>query len=77
MVNTSQIREHMEVVANDGEHVGTVDHFDEADGIQLTKSDPAAGGQHHWIKADAVASVDDKVHLRCTADEARLSKRQA
>src|SRR5579871_3636352 len=39
MVDTSQIQEHMEVVANDGQHIGTVDHLDGQKGIKLTKND--------------------------------------
>jgi hypothetical protein len=54
MVNASQIREHMDVVGSDGQHVGTVDKLC----IKLTKSDPAAHGQHHVLNLDAVASVE-------------------
>ena len=43
MANASQIREHMEVVGSDGEHVGTVDKV-EGDRIKLTKDDPQAQG---------------------------------
>ena len=38
-----QIREHMEVVGSDEEHVGTVDKV-AGDRIILTKSDPESGG---------------------------------
>ena len=48
MVDASQIREHMEVKGSDGKHVGTVDHMENGR-IKLTKSDPASGGQHHYI----------------------------
>lgn len=64
-VNLAQIREHMEVVAPDGGHVGTVDKV-EGRQIKLTKNDPAAHGEHHLLDADQVASVDDKVHLNST-----------
>jgi hypothetical protein len=77
MIDTSQIREHMEVVANDGAHVGTVDHIDGMDKIRLTKSDPTSGGTHHWIGLDQVGNVDDRVHLRCSAEEARRLQRNA
>ena len=40
-----QVREHMEVVGSDGEHVGTVDTL-RGDRIILTKSDSDAGGVH-------------------------------
>jgi hypothetical protein len=77
MLDTSQIREQMEVVANDGAHVGTVDHLDGTDKIKLAKNDPASGGQHHWISIDQVNNVDDRVHLRCSAEEARRVQRNA
>ena len=45
----NDIREHMEVLGSDGEHVGTVDHLEGEDRIKLTQSDAAAGGRHHFI----------------------------
>lgn len=48
MVDASQIQEHMEVKGSDGKHVGTVDHMENGR-IKLTKSDPASGGQHHYL----------------------------
>ncbi len=68
-MQTKQIRERMEVVGADEEHVGTVDSVDEAQ-IKLTKSDPAAGGEHHFIPLAWVDSVDEKVHLSMDAEEA-------
>lgn len=71
MANASQIREHMEVIGSDGQHVGTVDKV-EGDEIKLTKNDPQAQGQHHYIPINLVASVEqDSVQLNLTADEAR------
>ena len=71
MVDASQIKEHAEVVGSDGAHVGTVDHLD-GQRLKLTKTDPAAGGEHHYIHLDSVASVEDgKVHLNRTAAEAK------
>lgn len=72
MPDTSQIREHMEVMGSDGQHVGTVDHV-EGDRLKLTRKDPAAGGQHHYISADLVDHVDAHVHLSQSADEVRRS----
>lgn len=60
----------MEVVGSDGQHVGTVDGVD-GQRIKLTKQDPAAQGEHHYIHIDSVASVDEKVTLNRTAAEAR------
>ena len=71
MANASQIREHMEVVGSDGQHVGTVDRV-EGDRIKLTKNDPQAQGQHHYIPLNSVESVEqDEVRLNLSADEAR------
>lgn len=70
MADASQIAEHMEVVGSDGLHVGTVDHVN-GQRIKLTKSDQAAGGEHHYIHLDSVASVDEKVKLNRTAAEAK------
>lgn len=71
MADASQIREHMEVLGSDGQHVGTVDKI-EGDRIKLTKNDPQAQGQHHYIPLDSVASVDQNgVRLNMSADQAR------
>jgi len=66
----SKIKEHMEVVGSDGQHVGTVDHMEGKDKIKLTKHDPAAQGHHHLIPVKWVANVDNKVHLSKTKNEA-------
>ncbi len=65
-----RVAEHMEVVGTDGSHVGTVDKV-RGDRILLTRSDSDAGGHHHSIPSRWIQSVDDKVTLRKTADEAR------
>jgi hypothetical protein len=79
MVDTSQIREHMEVIGADGVHVGTVDHMD-GDRIKLTKKDSSAdvvegtsmhSGHHHYISVGLIAGVEgDKVRLSANADVA-------
>ena len=67
----SQIREHMEVVGKDDEHVGTVDKI-AGDRIILTKSDPESGGAHHSLSCSDIDRVEgDRVILDCTADDAR------
>jgi len=65
-----KVTEHMEVVGSDGEHVGTVDK-NRDDRLILTKSDADAGGRHHSIPSRWIASVDDKVTLTKTAQEAK------
>ena len=51
-----QIRPHMEVVDNRGQHVGTVDSC-EGNRIKLTKSD-SSSGQHRFLQLNQVESVD-------------------
>lgn len=65
------VREHMEVVGNDDQHVGTVDKI-AGDRIVLTKSDPDSGGAHHSLSCSDVDRIDgDRVILDCSADQAR------
>jgi hypothetical protein len=71
MADSTQIQEHMEIVGSDGEHVGTVDRLDGAR-IKLTRTDPAAGGEHHFIHVDSVEAVEGgKVRLNRTGAQAR------
>ena len=66
-----RIREHMEVVGSDGEHVGTVDRI-AGDRIILTKSDRDSGGVHHSIGCTMIDEVeDDKVVLEMKAERAK------
>jgi hypothetical protein len=66
-----QIREHMEVVGSDGEHVGTVDKT-AGDRLILTRSDPESGGIHHSISCSDIDRIEkDKVILDCSADQAK------
>jgi hypothetical protein len=65
------MREHMEVVGNDDEHVGTVDRI-AGDRIILTRSDPDSGGVHHSLSCADVDRVEgDRVILDCSAEKAR------
>jgi len=57
-----QIQEHMEVLGSDGRRVGTVDRV-ESDRIKLAKDD-SPDRKHHYVLLSAVASVDQKVHLK-------------
>ena len=66
-----RIREHMEVVGKDDEHVGTVD-CTRGDRLILTKSDPESGGKHHSLSCSDIDRVEgDRVILDCKADEAK------
>lgn len=78
MADTSNIREHMEVIGADGVHVGTVDRVEEGR-IKLIKADSGAeiegvadgGRHHHYIPAGLIAEVEgDQVRLSANADVA-------
>lgn len=71
MVAPTMIKEHMEIVGADGVHVGTVDHMEGTDQMKLTKDDPDAQGEHHFIPLAWVDHVDKKVHLKQSGAEAR------
>jgi hypothetical protein len=70
MVDPTQIREHLEVVGSDGQHVGRVDQV-VGDHIELAKLDLAGGFRHHLIPVSWVDHVDDHVHLNLTRDDAK------
>jgi hypothetical protein len=58
MADLSKVKEHMEIVAPDGGHVGTVDKV-EGDRIKLTKREGSAQGNHHrYVSASSVAAVE-------------------
>jgi len=67
----SQIREHMEVVGSDGEHVGAIDRV-AGDRLILTRSDPQSGGVHHSLSCTDLDRIEgDRVILDCSAEKAR------
>lgn len=70
----ARVTEHMEVLGSDGQHVGTVDKV-HGDRIVLTRNDPDAGGHHHSIPSRWIESVDERVTIRKTADEAHAAWR--
>jgi hypothetical protein len=76
MFDKSDIKEHMEVLGSDGQHVGTVDYMEGSD-IKLTKSDPKSGGQHHLIPTDWVDHVDRHVHLKKSSTDAQAQWKSA
>ena len=79
MSDTSQIREHMEVIGADGVHIGTVDGI-EGDRIKLTKKDSGAQiegatgsheNHHHYISTGLVAEIEgNTVRLSATGANA-------
>jgi hypothetical protein len=71
VMDASQIKEHMDVVGSDDQHVGTVDHV-EGQRIKLARKDSSSEGKHHYIGLDKVSSVQDgRVRLACSVQEAR------
>jgi hypothetical protein len=66
------IAPHMEVVGCDGVHVGIVDQIEGTDEIKLENDTSEADGQAHYIPFAWLAHAEVKVHLRLTADEAKL-----
>jgi hypothetical protein len=73
MADTSQIKEHMEVIGADGVHIGTIDGV-EGNRIKLTKADSGShSGHHHYLSMGLVATVEgDKVRLSANGDAAVL-----
>ena len=62
MFEKFRIKEHMEVVNCEGQHVGTVDEVD-GDAIKLTKSD-SMDDMHHFLSMNDVDRLDDnRVYL--------------
>jgi hypothetical protein len=68
MAKAQDIKEHMEVIGSDGQHVGTVDHLEGSDKIKLAKSD-SKDGRHHIIPLAWVDHVDSHVHLTKSAQD--------
>ncbi len=68
-MDTSKIKEHMDVISADRKTVGKVDHLEGADQIKLTKSNSPDGAHHHFIPVDWVDHVDAHVHLNKDAKE--------
>ncbi len=67
-VDMSQIRECMELIGRDGQHVGFVNRV-EGDQIKLAREDPAAGGRHDYVPVGQVDAI--VVRLAQPADQAR------
>jgi hypothetical protein len=66
-----EVREQMEVLGSDNEHVGTVDRV-AGDRLILTKSDPEAGGVHHSLMCTDIDRIeDDRVILDMSAEQAK------
>ena len=77
MFNKTDIKEHMEVLGSDGQHIGTVDYLEGSSDIKLTKSDPKSGGQHHLIPLAWVDHVAQHVHLNRSSQDVQTRWRIA
>jgi hypothetical protein len=64
------IKEHMDVIASDGNRIGRVDHV-KGDEIELAKMDLETGFRHRMIPMSWVDHVDEHVHLNLTEDQAK------
>jgi hypothetical protein len=70
-----QVREQMEVVGSDEQHVGTVDRIS-GDRIILTKSDSDGGGAHHSLSCSEIDRIDgQRLVLGSTAEQAKAGSR--
>ncbi len=63
MVDTSQIKEHMDIISSDRKTVGKVDHLDGPTQIKLTKASSPDGQHHHFIPTEWIDHIDQHVHL--------------
>jgi hypothetical protein len=63
------VKEKMEVVGSDGQHIGTVDKV-RGEHIVLTKNDENAGGMHHSIPCSWIERVEDKVVVNRSREQA-------
>lgn len=61
------IKPAMPVVCSENGQFATVDHVEGSDLIKLARD---ASGKHHFIPLTWVTSVDDKVHIDRTGDQA-------
>jgi hypothetical protein len=73
VLRADQIREQMEIVGNDGQHVGIVDRVED-DEIKLSKRD-APDRLHHFLPLANVEYVDDRVHLNRSSIRAMVEWR--
>ena len=76
MAKFDNIKEHMEVIASDGQKIGIVDHMEGSNQIKLAKSD-SPDGKHHFISVDLVDHVDAHVHLNKPANDVKANWKQA
>jgi hypothetical protein len=70
-LEAGRIPDHTPVVGSDGRHLGTVDRV-EGEYVKLNRSDPEAGGMHHWLPLRVVAGLEGGIlRLSLPASQAR------
>lgn len=67
MINPQNIKPHTPVVCSKDGQFAVVDHMVGNDTIKLAKDKE---GKHHYIPLSWVTSIDDKVHVDRTGDQA-------
>jgi hypothetical protein len=67
MINSTQIKPNTPVVCSNNVQFGIVDHMEGTESIKLNKD---ANGHHHFIPLSWVKSVDDKVHVDRSGEQA-------
>lgn len=67
MFSANQIKPDAVIVCSKNIQFGTVDHMEGSDTIKLKKD---AKGQHHYIPLSWVSSIDDRVHVSRTGEDA-------
>jgi len=65
MINPSQIQKHMTVVSSRNEPLGSVDHI-QGSSVKLVRD---VLGQHHFVPISWIERIDDKIHLKRSAQE--------
>ena len=71
MIHQSDIKEHMEVLGSDGQHVGTVDHLLKVGSDEARPRATRQDGQHHMFPVSWVERVDEHVHLNKSSKDAK------
>lgn len=61
MIDPQAIREHMDVVDDNGDKIGSVDRVE---GQQLKLTRASGGGEHRYIPLADIERVDRHVHLK-------------
>jgi hypothetical protein len=67
MIDVNKIKPHMPIVCSENGQFAVVDHLEGTNVIKVAKDKE---GRHHYIPLNWVTSVDTKVHVDRTGDQA-------